>query len=287
VYDWRGFKLSIELPEASILAKQMNKELVGKRIDSWKLDELEKLQKSKMVSRSLKNFDKLKGKTVQSVVSRGNGIRVLLDGEMNMFLAPEYGGIFGFHEEDTRLPEKVHLTLAFSDRTIFTVRLKGWGNIDAASNEELKDNYVYQRDFSDVVSPDEKRFTSNWLASQISQFSKNVKAALVGKEAILVGIQNSTFQDVIYQACIHPKKKASDLSSSQIKALYDAILRTMQERVRLGGKYQFTDLYGKRGKYTALMGPNMKGQSCPKCGTPIEKLAHGGGHVYLCPKCQT
>jgi formamidopyrimidine-DNA glycosylase len=78
--------LSIELPEATILAKQMNKELVGKQIESWKLDELEKLQKSKMVSRSLKNFDKLKGRTVQSVVSRGNGIRIQLDDEMNCFL---------------------------------------------------------------------------------------------------------------------------------------------------------------------------------------------------------
>ncbi|UCE12610.1 MAG: zf-TFIIB domain-containing protein [Candidatus Heimdallarchaeota archaeon] len=34
------------------------------------------------------------------------------------------------------------------------------------------------------------------------------------------------------------------------------------------------------------MGPNMKGQTCPECRTPIEKLAFGGGHVYLCPKCQ-
>ncbi|MFX1472733.1 MAG: DNA-formamidopyrimidine glycosylase family protein [Promethearchaeota archaeon] len=279
--------MSIELPEASILAKQMNKELVGKKIDSWKLDELEKLQKSKMVSRSLKNFDKLKGRIVQSVVSRGNGIRILLDGEMNMFLAPEYGGAFGFHEDETGLPDKTHLTLIFSDRTILTLRLKGWGNIDAASNKELEDNYVYRRDFSDVVSPDEKRFSSKWLESQLNLFSKNVKMALVGKEAILVGIQNSTFQDVIYQAGIHPKKKASDLSSSQVKALYDAIVRTMKERARLGGKDQFTDLYGKRGKYTPLMGPNMKGQSCPKCGSPIEKLAHGGGHVYVCPKCQT
>jgi formamidopyrimidine-DNA glycosylase len=34
------------------------------------------------------------------------------------------------------------------------------------------------------------------------------------------------------------------------------------------------------------MGPNMKGKVCPACGTPVEKISHGGGHVYLCPKCQ-
>jgi formamidopyrimidine-DNA glycosylase len=279
--------LSIELPEATILAKQMNKELVEKKIESWKLDELEKLQKSKMVSRSLKNFDKLKGRTVQAVSSRGNGIRVKLDGGMNMFFAPEYGGAFGFHKDDSSLPKKVHLTITFSDNTLLTVRLKGWGNIDAASDAELKDNYVYRRDFSEVVSPDEKRFTANWFAEQIAQISKNIKMALAGKDAILVGIQNSMFQDVIYQAGIHPKKKASELSADQIDALYDAIARTIQERMRLGGKDQFTDLYGERGQYSPSMGANMRDQSCPKCGSPIEKLAHGGGHVYICPKCQT
>jgi formamidopyrimidine-DNA glycosylase len=240
-----------------------------------------------MVSRSLKNFDKLKGRAVQSVVSRGNGIRVKLDEEMNMFFAPEYGGAFGYHENDSNLPKKIHLTIAFTDKTLFTLRLKGWGAIDAASDAELEENYVYRRDFSDVVSPDEDRFTSDWFVEQISNLSRNIKMALVGKDAILVGIQNSTFQDIIYQAGIHPKKKASELSDLQIAALYKAIVRTVQERKRLGGKDQFTDLYDRQGQYTPSMGPNMKSQSCPKCQTPIEKLAHGGGYVYLCPKCQS
>lgn len=279
--------MSIELPEATILAKQMNKALVGKKIESWRLDELEKLQKSKMVSRSLSNFDKLKGREIISVVSRGNGIRVKLDNEMNMFFAPEYGAAFGFHDDASSLPKKVHLTLVFTDKTLFTLRLKGWGNIDAASDAELDDNYVYRRDFSDVVSPDEKRFTASWFAEQIAKISKNIKMALVGKEAILVGIQNSTFQDIIYQAGIHPKKKASELSDDQVDALFNAIVKTIQQRRRLGGKNQFTDLHGTKGQYTASMGPNMKDKSCPKCETQIEKLAHGGGHVYLCPTCQT
>jgi formamidopyrimidine-DNA glycosylase len=265
----------------------MAKELVGKKIESWRLDELEKLQKSKMVSRSLRNFDKLKGRTIQSVVSRGNGIRVKLDTEMNMFFAPEYGGAFGFHEDDSNLPRKIHLTITFSDKTFFTLRLKGWGNIDAASDKELEDNYVYRRDFSDVVSPTEKRFTAKWFAKELAEISKNIKMALVGKDAILVGIQNSTFQDIIYQAGIHPKKKASELSNDQLEALYEAIDRTMQERILLGGKNQFSDLYGKQGQYIPSMGPNMKDRSCSKCGSPIEKVAHGGGHVYMCPGCQT
>jgi formamidopyrimidine-DNA glycosylase len=278
--------LSIELTEASILAEQMKTELVGKFVESWSINELEKLQKSKMVRRKLSNFDKLKGRTIRSVVSRGNGIRIRLDKKMNLFLAPEYGGTFRFHADDTDLPKKIHLKVTFSDGSLFTMRLRGWGNIDAAEDDELEENYVYRRDFSDVVSPDEEQFNLEWFSKQIAQISKNIKHVLVGKDAILVGLQNSSFQDVIYQAGVHPKKKASELSDVQIRNLYDAIVRLMKERKRLGGKDQFTDLYGNRGGYTPAMGPNMKDKKCPICSTAIEKLAHGGGHVYLCPSCQ-
>ncbi|MFX0107567.1 MAG: DNA-formamidopyrimidine glycosylase family protein [Candidatus Hodarchaeota archaeon] len=278
--------MSIELAEASILAKQMRKELIGKRVAAWELNEVEKLQKSKMVSRSLANFDLLKGRIVESVVARGNGIRVRLDNQMNLFFAPEYGGDFRYSKDDSIALEKTHLIITFSDKSVLAMRLKGWGNIDAATDTELEDNYVYCRDFSDIVAPDEKRFTEEWFLEEIANVTKNIKMALVGKEAILVGIQNSAFQDIIYRAGIHPKRKASDLSNEEISALYKSIITVIEERKRLGGKDKFTDLYGRQGEYVPAMGPIMKNQNCRKCGSSIEKLAHGGGHVYLCPSCQ-
>ncbi len=60
----------------------------------------------------------------------------------------------------------------------------------------------------------------------------------------------------------------------------------IEERLRLHGKYQFIDIYGVKGGYVPAMGPNMKNETCPECGILIEKIPHGGGHVYLCPGCQ-
>jgi formamidopyrimidine-DNA glycosylase len=113
-----------------------------------------------------------------------------------------------------------------------------------------------------------------------------LKSVLVGKDAVVVGLSNSAFQDIIYRARLHPKRKASELKKDERKALFDAIRLLIQERIRLNGKDQFQDLYGNQGGYTPAMGPNMKQQTCPKCGTLIEKLSMGGGHVYLCPNCQ-
>ena len=69
-------------------------------------------------------------------------------------------------------------------------------------------------------------------------------------------------------------------------ALFESIKTVVNERIRLGGKYQFVDLYGKKGQYMPAMGPNMKGKKCSDCGTGIEKFSVGGGQVYYCPHCQ-
>lgn len=278
--------MSIELPEASILAKQMNTQIVGKTISSWQLDEQERLQTSKMVNPDLSAFDNLKGCTVQGVVSRGNCIVVKLDNKMNLILSPEYGGTVLYYEDPSMVPKKIHLKLDFSDNSLLTVRLKGWGSIYAAKDSELDKHYVYARDFSPVVSPTDQEFTYKRFTAELSGLTKNIKRVLVGKEAVLVGLQNSAFQDIIYRAGIHPKRKVSELGAQELQALHTAIKNLVADRLQLGGKDQFMDLYGKQGEYVPVMGPNMKDQSCPNCNTPVEKLAHGGGHVYVCPTCQ-
>jgi formamidopyrimidine-DNA glycosylase len=278
--------MSIELPEASILASQMQKAIAGKRISGWHIEELEKLQKSKMVSENLKGFDDLVGKEVASVASRGNTIRVKVNQERNLILSPEYGGAILFHEEASSVPKKIHLRLDFEDGTILTVRLKGWGAIYPLGDNELHTMYTYARDFSDIVSPNDPAFTQDFFVEKLGEYTKNIKMALVGKEAVIVGIQNSAFQDIIYRACIHPKRRASDLTKTERRNLYDAVIALIDERLKMGGKDKFTDLYGKQGSYVPVMGPNMKEAACPKCGSAVEKLAHGGGHVYLCSTCQ-
>jgi formamidopyrimidine-DNA glycosylase len=102
-----------------------------------------------------------------------------------------------------------------------------------------------------------------------------------------VGISNAIFQDVIYRARIHPKRKASSLSEEELRKLYDAIRYVVDERLKRGGKAEFQDIHGVEGRYIAAMGPNMKDSQCPRRGTTIQKIAHGGGHVYICPSCQT
>ena len=279
--------MSVEVPEAHILAEQMNKELRGKKVSGVLLQDYQRLQRVGFVNKDVKAFDRLVNKKIESITSRGNTILVKLDLGMNLILAPEYGGRIIYHTSASTVPKKFHLRIDFNDATAMTVALTSMGVIQAYHDNELERSYVYKRDFSEVTSPqDEKQFTLERFSKQLAEKNVNIKSVLVGKDAVLVGLSNSAFQDVLYRAKIHPKRKASSLSEDERHALYDAIRLVVRERIRLGGKDQFLDLHGKQGRYTPAMGPNMNGQKCRTCGSSIQKLSLGGGQVYFCPKCQ-
>jgi len=279
--------MSVELPEAKILADQMNEKLQGKRVKSYELKDYERLQKIEMMDKDLGVFELLMDGVVESAVSRGNTIRVDLDNGSNLVIAPEYGGKVLYHPTKKTVPEKFHLKVNFDDDTALTVRITSMGLIHAAKDTDLEGLYVYARDFNPyVLSPIDEEFTFERFSELLADRNRMLKSVLVGREAVVVGLSNSAFQDVIYRAKLHPKRKASELSEDEKRALYDAIKLLVEERLKLKGKDRFLDLYGEAGGYTPAMGPNMKQKTCPSCGAPIEKLSVGGGDVYLCPTCQ-
>jgi formamidopyrimidine-DNA glycosylase len=283
----RDLLMSIELPEAYILAKQINKELTGKQIAKTEVNNYQSLQKLGCINRNLADYDALAGGKIEFALSRGLAIRIKINNGWNLLLAPEYGGRILYHQKNNVAPSKFHFKLSFGDETSLTVALTGLGGIQALSDKNLNLSYVYRRDFSNVASPlNDEEFSFEKFSTGLSNKNVNIKSAIVGKEALLVGLSNSSFQDIIFSAKINPKRKASSLSENEKLALYDAVRIVVHERIRAGGKTQFMDLYGNPGNYEPSIGPNMKGQQCVDCGANVEMLSLGGGQVYFCPKCQ-
>jgi formamidopyrimidine-DNA glycosylase len=279
--------MSVELPEAKILTEQMDREILGKRIKTYQLKDCERLRRIGFINKDIKAFDQLVNGRVESVISRGNAMLVKLKSGINLILNPEYGGEIFIHTSETTIPEKFHLRVDFADDTALTVRLTSMGGIYVMKNDDLMNSYIFKRDFNPkILSPIDEVFTFERFSKLLANNNRALKSVLVGKDAVVVGLSNSAFQDIVYRAKLHPKRKASELSKDEKQALYDAIKLVIHERIRLGGKDQFTDLYGKQGRYTPAMGPNMKQQTCPSCGTPIEKMSLGGGQTYYCPNCQ-
>jgi formamidopyrimidine-DNA glycosylase len=210
--------VSVELPETYILAKQINTELSGKAVAAWKLQNCTNYQKLGFINMYLSDFDRLLGCKIESAASRGNTIHLKLSGKQNLLLAPEYGGVILTHSKGTNAPAKFTLKLDFTDQSALTVTLTGMGIIQEHADDELQNSYIYRRDFSATASPVEDDFTFERFSKDLANKKVNLKTALVGKDAVVVGLGNSVFQDIIYRAHLHPKRKASQLTGAEKRA---------------------------------------------------------------------
>lgn len=279
--------MSVELPEATILAEQLNNQVLGKQVKSCETQESKGLQRIGMLEPDLTVFDQLVDAQIETIISRGNVIVIKFDNKLDLIIGLEYGGEM-FHFQNAEDASSFHVKLVFTDNTALTVRLTSMGVIQLLDEDSLDMSYVYKRDFDlTKLSATDEDFSLQRFSALFSEKNKMLKAVLVGKNAIIVGISNSTFQDILYRAKLHPKHKASQLSAEETRRLFDSITFVINERIKLNGKEEFQDLNQKHGEYMPVMGPHMKEQYCPECGTIIQKLSHGGGHVYLCPSCQT
>lgn len=276
--------MGVELPEAVILAKQMNEELKGKIIDGAHLKNYVSLHRMGFINLEPNDFEaRLITKSIDSVTTKGKWIFVTLKPEMHLLLGELMGKVL-YHSSRDLTPDKYHLKLEFEDNTFLTVRVNFLGFILAVTDNELKTRKYPGKLGLSLI--DDKKFTFQVFNDILEESStKMIKAVLLNQWKI-AGIGNGYLQDILFKAKIHPKRKVSDISEDERTHLYYAIKETLGEAIRLGGRETEYDLYNKPGGYKTILGKHRKGKPCPECGTVIEKLNVLGSSSYVCPSCQ-
>jgi formamidopyrimidine-DNA glycosylase len=273
-----------EIPEYATLARQMAGSLSGKRIVKGTLGNSP--HKFVWYNRKPAEYNELvNGKTVGKAYSRGRWLFIPLQpGYLLVF--GECGGKLLLHELESQLPKKYHLSLHFKDGSCLSATTQMWGAMELhEKGKELGRQYIKGM----RTTPIDPDFTPSYLSTLIEECmkegSRSVKGLLT-QDQLIPGLGNSIAQDIMFTAKLHPKQSLAQLGKSQVKALHRAIVETVAEAIRLGGRNDETDLFGNQGKYTRVMDKSAAGRPCPECGTRIEKMAYLGGACYYCPECQ-
>jgi len=268
-----------ELPEITVLARQMNKELKGKQVAS-----IESKQ-PKNLNMSFASFTKIiRGKTITNVSSRGKWIFAKLDPDYYLLINLGMNGDVLYFSSEKKSPEKYHFKLVFADKTGFTVTFQWIGLVHLVAEKDL-DKHKLTAKLG--IQPTDKEFTLAHFKQLLAKKKAIIKNFLLDQKNI-AGIGNVYIQDTLFRARLHPNRKIPSLTPQEIDALYHAIKDTLNHAIKLGGLVYEKDFYGKHGRFTAdsfLVGYKT-GKPCPNCKTPIQKIRTGTTASYICPKCQ-
>jgi formamidopyrimidine-DNA glycosylase len=276
--------LMIELPEALVIANQMNEAIRGRQIASAMRGNAP--HKFAFYTRSAEEYAALlPGKVIGP--ARGHGGLILIEAEPDYLLALGGGGErIALHRAAKTLPKKHQLLLGFTDGGYLTVTVQGWGAAMLFHDSEVPGHPWVGKP---GVSPLSDAFSYEFFQERFGELKENdsssVKFFMISKPGVW-GVGNGCLQDILFRARLHPRRRALDLSEAERRSLYTATRETLRQMVSLGGRDGEIDLFGQPGGYRRILSSETAGQPCPECGEVIEKIQYLGGASYFCPKCQ-
>jgi len=136
--------------------------------------------------------------------------------------------------------------------------------------------------------PLDESFTPGALGQRLSRHHIPVKAALLD-QGIVAGIGNMYADEALFAARIHPLRKADALSPEEVQTLHHCIRRVLQAAISNKGASVDTYVRPEGELGTAHFGfkvAHRGGESCPVCGSTIERVPVQNRGTCFCPRCQ-
>ncbi len=139
--------------------------------------------------------------------------------------------------------------------------------------------------------PLEDGFSGQWLWTQSRPRAIPVKSFIMDGH-VVVGVGNIYACESLYDAGIHPKRKAQKVSKTRYQLLANSIVGILSDAIEVGGTSlrDFTVGDGTPGYFgQSLKVYGREGQPCmtPGCHGTIKRVVMAQRSTFYCPCCQT
>lgn len=268
-----------ELPDVALYLRALQPRIVGRQVTGF-------LVRSMSVLRTYQPpHDQVVGKTVTGLRRIGKRIVWEFDHDrLYLVIHLMVAGRLRWHDrEGVKPPGKVGLAAwGFPGSTLVLTEQgsKRRAGIWVISGE---DNLAAE----DRGGLEPLEITTAQFADALRGRNHTLKRALTS-QSILSGIGNAYSDEILWEARLSPVKLTARLSDDEVGRLHRAVIGVLTlwiERLaaETGEKWPtkvtaFRPEMAVHGKY---------GQSCPRCGAPVQRIVYASNETNYCASCQT
>jgi formamidopyrimidine-DNA glycosylase len=270
-----------ELPEVETIKEDLRGLVVGSRIER-----AEVLDSSLVEQPSTEEFvRRLGGAGITGARRRAKHLIMELDTGDSLVFQLKIGGqlllVPPVEEPETALMLILYLD---GERRLFLRDETGF------TRARLLDAGKFEERFS-LLGPEplEEGFQADYLPRKIGSRRAQIKPLLLDQR-VVSGIGNIYVDEILYDARLHPRRKANTLSEGEWEALYDAIRANLAAGVEHRGTTVrlFRDVLDRPGEHQNYLRVFEKqGQPCPGCEGQVVREKVSGRPSHFCPECQT
>ena len=266
-----------ELPEVETVTNEIRPYVLGTRIEDvvvhWP---------GTVKGNTVEGFiDGLKGQTVATVRRRGKFIVWELSGGKRLLTHLKMTGALLAQDAAAAPPpyNRAEITLDDGMKVYFRDPRK-FGRMRVIEHDKAFDELGPE--------PLEPEFTADVLESILKKRKSPIKPTLLD-QTLIAGIGNMYADEALFEAKIHPLRAADNLSPGEYRRLYKAIQHVLTAAIESKGASisNYVRPGGELGQaHFAFKVAHKRGENCPLCNTPLERMVVRGRGTYLCPHCQ-
>jgi formamidopyrimidine-DNA glycosylase len=292
-----------ELPEVETVRRQLEPELVGKRIESASvLDErLTRPEPPRALERAVA------GREVTAVARRGKYLLIGLEGGRTLAMHLRMTGNLLIRRSDGEgtadlmtsdrlggprlyesLPEPSHIRARFQlddgGELLFTDVRRFGQAVVLDEGDELEDFFSARLG----IEPLSGELTPERLLEVAKDRTAPLKSFLLTQSRV-AGIGNIYADEALWRARLHPLSPAGSMKPEHAERLVEGIIGALEAGLDHGGASidDYRDLRGEQGSMQdEFLVHTREGERCRRGDGDIQRIVVGGRSTYYCPACQ-
>jgi formamidopyrimidine-DNA glycosylase len=273
----------IELPELEILRRDLDKDVVGKKIKTVEVPGAATIKRAG-AKKSLLAL--LEGAKLTKVTRTGMWLVFGLDNGHSMLITLGPKAYLSRVKNTDPVVKGTAVTITFTQHGQLRV-------IDPGKNSELF--VVADDEVAEAIGPvglDLVDEPVSWtkFGEMVLRRSGKLKSILMDP-TMLAGIGPMYSDEILFEAGLRYDRDPSTLSTQEIRRLYRAAVEIIHDSVKHGGANPGADpvltVSGGIGGYTSMINVyGRDGELSPRARGPIVKVRFGQGYTYFCEQTQ-
>jgi formamidopyrimidine-DNA glycosylase len=276
-----------ELPEVEVVRRDLEREVVGKKIKSVDVDGMRSIRRY----RQRKLFtSELDGRKITAVSRRGKYLILKLDdGNALIIHLGMSGQLLRAKSARETVPKHTHVTFTFTQGgQLRFVDPRTFGELFVSPFDGLDQDVDELAHLG--IDPLESAMSWDYFGELVAQRHVKLKNALMDQK-FLAGIGNIYSDEILFNAGLRWDRMSDSLSPEEVRRLYRALIETLQDAVKYRGSSladeQYVDLFGKKGEYQHHHKVYAReGEACKRCRHIIVREKTGGRSTFFCAACQ-
>jgi len=269
----------LELPEVEVLRRDLEREVVGRKVKSVEIKSMAALARYK----NRKAFTSLlEGVKLSSVTRKGVRLLIALDNEQTLAISVGNGSLRKISGKEKNLPV-AEMTITFVQGGALIYVMNGPGaDFVVVPTEGIE---TALPEFEHLgFDPVEIPISWGLFGELLLRRPSNLKHFLTD-QSIMAGIGELYADEILFNAGVRHDRRSETLSSQEVRRLYRAVVETLHDAIKYRGtslpENGYVDLFGKPGEYRPQV-YGRDGQRSPRSRNFIQKVKFEGRWTYFC-----